>query len=72
MQNTTTRTQRAGFATVERDGRTIGHVTLDDLIGSPNFGTWETRPVHDSMTVGKSFPRFATRREAVEHVANNY
>ena len=72
MQNTITHTQRAGFATVERDGTTIGHVTRDDLTGSPNFGTWEARPVHDGLTVGKTFPLFATRRAAVEYVANNY
>ena len=68
----TTRTQRAGFATVERGGKTIGHITRNDLIGSPSFGEWEARPAHDALTVGKSFPLFATRREAVEHVANNY
>ena len=73
MKNTTaTRTQRAGYATVERGGKTIGHVTRDALIGSPSFGKWEARPVHDGLTVGKTFPLFATRRAAVEYVANNY
>lgn len=72
MQNSTTHTQRAGFSTVERDGKTIGHITRNDLIGSPNFGTWEARPVHDALTVGKTFPRFSTRREAAEHVINSY
>lgn len=72
MQNTTVRTQRAGFATVDRDGKAIGHVTRDDLIGSHNHGKWEARPVHDALTAGKTFPLFATRRAAVEYVANNY
>lgn len=72
MQNTITRTQRAGFATVERDGTTIGHVTRDDLVGSPNFGTWEARPAHDALTVGKPFPHFATRHEATDWINDNY
>lgn len=72
MQNTTTNTQRAGFATIERDGKTIGHVARNDLIGSPNFGKWEARPVHDALTVGKTFPRFTTRREAADWIATNY
>ena len=72
MQKITTHTQRAGFATVERGGETIYHVTRNDILCSQGFGKWEARPVHDALTVGKSFPLFATRREAVEHVANNY
>lgn len=72
MQNITTRTQRAGFATVERDGKTIGHVTRGQRLPSPNEGRWEARPAHDALTVGKSFPRFATRREAVNWIATNY
>lgn len=72
MKNITTRTQRAGFATVERGGKTIGHVTRDDVIGSPNFGKWEARPFHDALTVGKTFPHFATRREAAGWVNDNY
>ena len=70
--NTTTHNIRAGFATVERDGKTIGHVTRNDLAGSPNFGKWEARPIHDALTVGKSFPHFATRRAAAEHITNTY
>lgn len=72
MQNITIHTQRAGFATVERDGKTIGHVTRNDMLGSPNFGKWESRPIHDALTVGKTFPRFATRREAANWIATNY
>ena len=72
MQNITTNTLRAGFATVERGGKTIGHVTRNDMLGSAGFGKWEARPVHDALTVGKSFPLFTTRREAVEHIASNY
>lgn len=63
---------RPGRAIVQRDGKTIGYVTRDDLIGSPSVGKWEARPVHDALTVGKSFPLSTTRREAVEYVANNY
>lgn len=69
---TITHTQRAGFATVERDGKTIGHVARNDLIGSPAEGLWEARPVHDTLTVGKAFPRFTTRREATDWIAANY
>ena len=72
MQNITPTQIGPGIAAVRRDGKTIGHVTRDDLIGSPSFGKWEARPVHDALTVGKSFPMFGTRREAVEYVAGNY
>ena len=71
MQKITTHTLRSGFATVERGGKTIGHVTRNDMLGSIGFGKWEARPVHDALTMGKSFPSFATRREAVGHVAVN-
>lgn len=57
---------------VQRDGKNIAYLTRDRCLGSPSEGLWEVRPVHDALTVGKSFPLFETRREAVEHVANNY
>lgn len=72
MQNITIHTQRSGFATVDRDGKTIGHVTRDDVLGSRTHGQWEARPAHDALTVGKHFPHFTTRREAADWIAANY
>lgn len=72
MQNINLAQVRPGSAIVQRDGKDIAYVTLDRRLGSPTEGLWEARPVHDALTVGKSFPLFATRREAVEHVSCNY
>ena len=72
MQNITLTQIRPGSAIVQRDGKDIAYLTLDQRLGSPNEGLWESRPVHDALTVGKAFPLFTTRREAVEHIANNY
>ena len=72
MQNINLAHVRPGRVIVQRDGKTIGYVTRDDLIGSPSVGKWEARPEHEALIVGKSFPLFETRREAVEYVANNY
>lgn len=72
MQNTTIHTMRSGFATVDRNGHTIGHLTRNDVIGSRTHGQWEARPAHDALTVGKAFPHFATRREAADWLTINY
>lgn len=72
MKNITMAQIRAGSAIVLRDGKEVAYVTCDRCLGSPSEGLWEVRPVHDALTVGKSFPLFETRREAVQHVANNY
>ena len=72
MKNITMAQIRPGSAIVLRDGKEVAYVTCDRCLGSPNEGLWEVRPVHDALTVGKSFPLFETRREAVQHVANNY
>lgn len=63
---------RPGCAIVQRDGKDIAHISRDRRLGSPNEGLWEARPAHEALTVGKNFPLFETRREAVEYVANNY
>lgn len=72
MQNINLTQIRPGRATVQRGGKDIAYITLDRRLGSPNEGLWEVRPAHEALTVGKSFPLFETRREAVEYVANNY
>lgn len=72
MKNITMAQIRPGSAIVLRDGKEVAYVTCDRRLGSPGEGSWEVRPVHDALTVGKSFPLFETRREAVQHVANNY
>ena len=72
MKNVTMTQIRSGLTVVQRDGKDIAYVTCDRRLGSPTEGLWEVRPVHDALTVGKSFPLFTTRREAVEYVADNY
>lgn len=59
-------------AIAQRNGKDVAYIALDKRLGSPTEGLWEARPVHDTLTVGKMFPLFATRRAAVEYVANNY
>jgi hypothetical protein len=72
MQNINLTQISPGCTVVQRDGKDIAYVTCDQRLGSPNEGLWEARPVHDALTVGKMFPLFATRRAAVQHVADNY
>ena len=72
MKNVTLTQIRPGCTIAQRDGKDVAYLSLDKRLGSPNEGLWEARPVHDALTVGKSFPLFETRREAVEYVANNY
>ena len=72
MQNINLTQIRPGSAIAQRNGKDVAYITCDRRLGSPNEGLWEARPVHDALTVGKAFPLFATRREAVEHIANNY
>ena len=72
MQNITLAHVRPGRAIVQRDGKDIAYISRDRRLGSPNEGLWEARPVHEALTVGKSFPLFETRREAVQHIADNY
>lgn len=61
-----------GCAIAQRNGKDVAYLSLDKRPGSPNEGLWEARPAHEALTVGKNFPLFETRREAVEYVANNY
>lgn len=72
MQKVNLTSIRPGCAIVQRDGKDVAYLSLDKRLGSPNEGLWEVRPAHEALTVGKSFPLFETRREAVEYVANNY
>lgn len=69
MQNITTRHERPDFVIVERDGKTIGYVNRDALTCSLNPTMWEARPFHDALTVGNTYPRFTTLREAVDWLA---
>ena len=72
MQSVTLAQIRPGSAIAQRNGKDVAYLTRDRRLGSPTEGLWEARPVHDALTVGKSFPLFATRREAVEHIASSY
>ena len=72
MQNITLTQIRPGSAIVQRDGKDIAYISRDRRLGSPNEGLWEARSVYEALTVGKRFPLFKTRREAVEYVADNY
>lgn len=72
MQNITLTQIRPGCTIAQRDGKDVAYIACDRRLGSPTEGLWEARPVHDALTVGKMFPLFATRRAAVQHVADNY
>lgn len=72
MKSITLTQIRPGSAIVQRDGKNVAYLTRERCLGSPSEGLWEARPVHEALTVGKSFPLFETRCEAVQHVANNY
>ena len=42
------------------------------IISQNDNGRWEVRPDWEILTVGKSFPRFITRREAAQWAINTY
>ena len=65
-------TLRSGRAIVYRGNDAIGHIKRNDLLGSPTKGQWKARPAHETLTVGKSFPLFPTRKKAVEWLVEHY
>lgn len=51
---------------------TINGGTHHALISQGTDGRWEARPEWDTLTVGKHFPRFNTRREAAQWATTTY
>lgn len=64
---------RGGHVTTRRGSHGLGWVRKIDWPESHGgrviaTQVWEAVPDHEILTVGKSFPAFATRREAVAHL----